>query len=68
MLNKISLSGQMFDELPVWDHLEAAATFGYKAIELRSTHANPDSDKEYLRQIKLYCDNHNIKYCLSCLR
>jgi|GEM_PF-144792 len=67
MLNKISLSGQMFDNLPVWDHLEAAAAFGYKAIELRSTHAKPESDKEYLKQIKQYCDQHDLKILsLSC--
>lgn len=67
MLDKISLSGQMFDGLPVWDHLEAAVSFGYKAIELRSTHAKPDSDKNYLMQIKKYLAKNNIKIlALSC--
>ncbi|MEA4911588.1 MAG: TIM barrel protein [Oscillospiraceae bacterium] len=67
MLDRISLSGQMFDALPVWDHLEAAAAFGYKAVELRSTHAKPDSDRTYLAQIKAYCAAHDLKILsLSC--
>ncbi|MEA5051271.1 MAG: TIM barrel protein [Oscillospiraceae bacterium] len=67
MLDKISLSGQMFDALPVWDHLEAAAAFGYKAIELRSTHAKPDSDRAYLTQIRSECAARGLRILsLSC--
>lgn len=65
--DKISLSGQMFDALPVWDHIEAAAAAGYTAIELRSTHANPNSDPVYLARVKEYCNQKNLKIlALSC--
>lgn len=64
---RMSLSGQMFDTLPVWDHLEAAYSAGYEAIELRSTHANPNTDTEQLRKIRDYCNAHKLKVLsLSC--
>lgn len=57
----------MFDHLPVWDHLEAAVAAGYSAVELRSTHAKPDSDPAYLDAIKDYCDQNGLSVlALSC--
>ncbi|MFA6714782.1 MAG: sugar phosphate isomerase/epimerase [Victivallales bacterium] len=45
---KIFLSGQMFDAFPVEVHLDAARDFGYDGIQLRSTHAKPDTPREEL--------------------
>ena len=49
---KIGLSGQMFDDRSVWDHLEAAAKYGYDTVELRSTHLNPGTSSDTLNEIK----------------
>lgn len=63
----IGLSGQMFDELPVWEHLRAAADYGYKGVELRSTHVSPQTPESELAKIRLFLTEHNIKVTgLSC--
>ena len=49
---EIGLSGQMFDDLTVWDHLDAASSFGYTCVELRSTHVNPEVPMEELKKIR----------------
>ena len=67
MFEKISLSGQMFDQLTIWDHLEAAAAAGYSAIELRSTHANPNTYPGELDAIKAECEKNGLRIlALSC--
>ena len=38
---EVGLSGQMFDDLTIWDHLDAAIRVGYRSVELRSTHVKP---------------------------
>ena len=67
MFEKISLSGQMFDQMTVWDHLEAAAAAGYTGIELRSTHAKPETDSAELDAIKAACEKKGLHIiALSC--
>ena len=64
---KITLSGQMFDSLSVWEHLSAAADLGYDGIELRSTHINPASPREKKDTVKDYLRRRGLKVtCLSC--
>ena len=66
-MKKIGLSGQMFDSASVWDHLEAAKRYNYDTVELRSTHVNPDTDKEFLEEIKNFLTENNISVtALSC--
>ena len=57
---KIGLSGQMFDDRSVWEHLEAAKKYGYDTVELRSTHVNPNVSQDTLREIKEFLDGNNI--------
>ena len=64
---EIGLSGQMFDGLSVYDHLEAAKRCGYSCVELRSTHIKPEVPRQELQKIRsamvakgLYAS------CLSC--
>ncbi|NSW89263.1 MAG: 5-deoxy-glucuronate isomerase [Firmicutes bacterium] len=67
MALEIGLSGQMFDNYTIWDHLMAAADFGYKSVELRSTHVNPSCNKEELDKIKEFLLMKKLKVgCLSC--
>ncbi len=64
---KITLSGQMFDSLSVWEHLAAAADLGYDGIELRSTHIGPASSQEKKDAVKAYLKRRDLKVtCLSC--
>ncbi len=56
----IGLSGQMFDDTSVWDHLESAAKYGYSTVELRSTHVNPSTPDETLAEIKDFLAEKNI--------
>jgi L-ribulose-5-phosphate 3-epimerase len=64
---EIGLSGQMFDDRPVWDHLEAASRCGYRCVELRSTHVKPQLPKEELAKIRSTLDNKGLyTSCLSC--
>lgn len=63
----VSLSGQMFDSLSVWEHLASAVDFGYKAIELRSTHVSPNTPVEVRNDIRAYLNKHNMPVsCISC--
>ena len=64
---KITLSGQMFDSLSVWEHLSAAADYRYDGIELRSTHINPSSSQEKKDAVKAYLRRRGLPVsCLSC--
>ncbi len=57
---KIGLSGQMFDDRSVWEHLEAAAKYGYDTVELRGTHVNPNTSAEMLEEIKSFLADKGI--------
>ena len=59
-MRKIGLSGQMFDDRSVWDHLEAAVRYGYDTVELRSTHVNPNMSPDTLSEIKNFLNDKNI--------
>ena len=64
---KITLSGQMFDSLSVFEHLSAAADYRYDGIELRSTHINPSSSQEKKDAVKAYMARKGIRVtCISC--
>ncbi|CAB1060500.1 hypothetical protein D1BOALGB6SA_5266 [Olavius sp. associated proteobacterium Delta 1] len=64
---EIGISGQMFDELTVWDHLDAAGNFKYNCVELRSTHVNPEIPAEELDKIRSEIDDSGLyTSCLSC--
>ena len=64
---EIGLSGQMFDDLTVWDHLDAASSFGYTCVELRSTHVNPEIPMEELKKIRSTLEDKGLyTSCLSC--
>ena len=66
---EIGLSGQMFDDLTVWDHLDAASSFGYTCVELRSTHVNPEIPMEELKKIRSTLEDKGLyTSCLSCFR
>ncbi len=57
----------MFDDKSVWDHLEAAARYGYDTVELRSTHVNPNTPDALLAEIKSFLAEKNISVNgLSC--
>ena len=63
----IALSGQMFDDCSIWEHLEAASAFGYRGVELRSTHVKPSTPGKELEQIREYLRNNGLRVnCLSC--
>lgn len=64
---KIALSGQMFDDLSVWEHLSAALDYGYDAVELRSTHISPATNRDTKEAVKHYLRDHQLPIsCLSC--
>jgi sugar phosphate isomerase/epimerase len=64
---ELGLSGQMFDDRPVWDHLDAAKRFGYRCVELRSTHVKPGLPKEELGRIRSTVEESGLyASCLSC--
>ena len=64
---KIALSGQMFDDFSIWDHLEAVYAFGYDAAEIRSTHLHPGLDAAQKEEIHRYLARNEIAVnCLSC--
>jgi sugar phosphate isomerase/epimerase len=66
-LFELGLSGQMFDDRPVWDHLDAAKRFGYRCVELRSTHVKPGLPKEELGRIRSTVEESGLyTSCLSC--
>ena len=64
---EVGLSGQMFDGLTIWDHIEAASRFGYTCVELRSTHVNPGLSDDERKKIFSTIENEGISTsCLSC--
>ena len=64
---KIGLSGQMFDDVSIWEHLYAAAENGYETVELRSTHINPDVSDAVISEVKKFLQDNNITVnALSC--
>lgn len=64
---EVALSGQMFDNQTIWDHLSAAADLGYRGVELRSTHINPKTDEETLKTVQEFLEAHNLEVnCMSC--
>ncbi len=64
---RIGLSGQMFDNESVWEHLEAAVDAGYETVELRSTHINPSTDEKLVSEVKDFLNKNNITVnALSC--
>ena len=64
---ELGLSGQMFDDGTVWDHLDAARRFGYRCVELRSTHVKPELPKDELRRIRSTVEDSGLyTSCLSC--
>jgi sugar phosphate isomerase/epimerase len=57
----------MFDDRTVWDHLDAARRFGYRCVELRSTHVKPGLPKEELERIRSTIEESGLyTSCLSC--
>lgn len=67
MILEIGLSGQMFDSCSVWEHLEAAGSFGYRSVELRSAHINPSVPENELIPVRDFLNERKIKVsCLSC--
>jgi sugar phosphate isomerase/epimerase len=57
----------MFDDRPVWDHLDAARRFGYRCVELRSTHVKPGLPEEELQKIRSSIEEVGLyTSCLSC--
>jgi sugar phosphate isomerase/epimerase len=51
----------------VWDHLKAAKDFGYRCVELRSTHVKPGLPEEELRRIRSTVEDSGLyTSCLSC--
>jgi len=64
---KIGLSGQMFDERSIWEHLEAAARIGYDCVELRSTHVYHGMPEKEKQKIRKYLNLNGIRVtALSC--
>ncbi|MFH1763117.1 MAG: sugar phosphate isomerase/epimerase family protein [Gemmatimonadota bacterium] len=64
---ELGLSGQMFDDRTVWDHLEAARRFGYRCVELRSTHVKPGLSQEELARVRSALEESGLyASCLSC--
>lgn len=57
---KTVLSGQMFDELPVWDHLTAAVESGYDGVQLRSTHVTPQTPAQTIAAIRSFIREKNM--------
>ena len=66
-MNKLALSGQMFDDYSVYEHIAAASDYGYDAIELRSTHVNPNTPVEVQEEILKEIKRRNLEVsCISC--
>lgn len=64
---ELGLSGQMFDDQTIWDHLEAAQRFGYRCVELRSTHVKPRLPLDELKKIRSTIEDSGLyTSCLSC--
>jgi sugar phosphate isomerase/epimerase len=67
LMFEIGLSGQMFDDLTIWDHLDAAGRFGYRCVELRSTHVKPELPRQELEKIRASVEGRGLyTSCLSC--
>lgn len=57
----------MFDHTTVWEHIEAAKRFGYRCLELRSTHVKPELPQEELVRIRSAVEESGLyTSCLSC--
>ncbi len=64
---EVGLSGQMFDDLTIWDHLDAAIRVGYRSVELRSTHVKPGVAEAELKKIRSTLQDNGLAVnCLSC--
>lgn len=64
---EMGLSGQMFDEDSVWEHLYAATDLGYHCVELRGVHVNPGTPAQERRAIRDYLSAHGLRvHGLSC--
>lgn len=64
---EVGLSGQMFDNQTVWDHIDAAHSFGYSCVELRSTHVKPDLPEDEKKTIRSKVKDEGLyTSCLSC--
>lgn len=64
---KIYLSGQMFDDFPVMEHLCAAEQLGYDGVQLRSTHVNPSTPPSEKDNIKAFLQEKRLPVnALSC--
>jgi 5-deoxy-glucuronate isomerase len=64
---KICLAGNMFDDVSVWEHLQAATDNRYDAVELRSTHISHNMDMEQIRDVRSEILRRNLKVgALSC--
>lgn len=64
---EMGLSGQMFDEGSVWEHLYAAAALGYRCVELRGGHVNPGTPAKDRRAVRDYLSAHGLRvHGLSC--
>jgi sugar phosphate isomerase/epimerase len=64
---ELGLSGQMFDDRTIWDHLSAAKRFGYRCVELRSTHVKPQLPAADLKKIRSTVEDSGLyTSCLSC--
>ena len=64
---KLGLSGQMFDDASVWDHLRAAVEVGYADVELRSTHVGPGLAEHHLEEVRSFLRSEGLTVSsLSC--
>jgi sugar phosphate isomerase/epimerase len=64
---ELGLSGQMFDDQTVWDHIDAARRTGYRCVELRSTHVKPELPSAELKKIRSTVEDSGLyTSCLSC--
>lgn len=64
---ELGLSGQMFDDLTIDEHLSAAQRIGYRCVELRSTHVKPELPADELRRIRsIVAASGLTTSCLSC--
>jgi len=64
---ELGLSGQMFDDQTVWEHIDAARRSGYRCVELRSTHVKPGLPPADLKKIRSAVEDSGLyTSCLSC--
>lgn len=64
---ELGLSGQMFDDRPVWEHIAAAGRCGYRCLELRGTHVRPELPRQELEKVRSAVRDAGLyTSCLSC--